>query len=274
MNGRANVLDKIMAGVRQDVRERQSRVSLDDLKRKAGERPPAKEVLSLFRDRSAIGVIAEVKRSSPSRGEIATIPDPAALAAAYEAGGAAAISVLTEGRYFGGSLEDLAAVRRAVDIPVLRKDFVFSSYQVWEARAYGADLVLLIVAALTTLELEGLIERTRSLGMTALVEVHNAEELTAAQAAGGRLIGVNARNLRTLKVDPSLFGRLAPEVAPGIVKVAESGVSSPHDLAAYAHQGADAVLIGQYLSSAPDPTQAVAELVAMGCHPSVRSSRR
>ncbi|MDR2565715.1 MAG: indole-3-glycerol phosphate synthase TrpC [Bifidobacteriaceae bacterium] len=274
MKKTGTVLDQIIAGVREDLAARQARVSLAQLKASACDRPPAKDFLARLRASASVAVIAEVKRSSPSRGPIAAIADPAALAQAYEAGGAAAISVLTESRHFHGSLADLAAVRRAVDIPVLRKDFVVSSYQVWEARAHGADLVLLIVAALDRLQLIGLIERTVSLGMTPLVEVHNEAELELAQEAGARLVGFNARNLKTLSVDPSVFGRLAPLAGPDVVKVAESGVSSPHDLAAYAHRGADAVLIGEYLASASHPEQAVRELVAMGSHPSVRSLRR
>ncbi|MDR1442598.1 MAG: indole-3-glycerol phosphate synthase TrpC [Bifidobacteriaceae bacterium] len=270
----AVVLDQIIEGVQEDLAVRQGQVPLDDLKAQAASRPPAKDLLARLSAANSVGVIAEVKRSSPSRGAIAAIADPAALAQAYEAGGAAAISVLTERRFFGGSLADLKAVRRAVDVPVLRKDFVVSSYQVWEARAYGADIVLLIVAALERLRLIGLIERTVSLGMTPLVEVHSEAELEVAIECGAKLIGFNARDLKTLAVDPAVFGRLAPLAGPGIVKVAESGVSGPHDLAAYAHRGADAVLIGEYVATASDPEQAVRELVAMGSHPSVRSLRR
>jgi indole-3-glycerol phosphate synthase len=274
MKKAGTVLDQIIEGVREDLAVRQAQVSLDALKAMAGLRPPAKDVLARLRDATSVGVIAEVKRSSPSRGTIAPITNPAALAGAYETGGAAAISVLTEGRFFRGCLADLAAVRRAVDVPVLRKDFIISSYQVWEARAHGADMILLIVAALERLELIGLIERAISLGMTPLVEVHDETELAIAQEAGAKLIGFNARDLKTLSVNPDVFARLAPLAGRDVVKVAESGVSSPHDLAVYAHRGADAVLIGEYLATASDPAQAVRELVAMGSHPSVRSLRR
>src|SRR4051794_33059561 len=189
-----------------------------------------------------VKVIAEVKRCSPSKGALAAIADPAALAADYEAGGAAVISVLTERRRFGGSIDDLAAVRNRVDIPVLRKDFVVSSYQLWEARAYGADLVLLIVAALEQEALVSLIERAESIGLTPLVEVHTEEELARAVDADAKIIGVNARDLTTLRVDRSTFTRIAPQMPDGIVKIAESGVRGPHDLLAYASSGADAVL--------------------------------
>ncbi|MDR0594909.1 MAG: indole-3-glycerol phosphate synthase TrpC [Bifidobacteriaceae bacterium] len=274
MKKAGTVLDQIVSGVREDLARRQVRSSLDQLKDLAAQRPPAKDFLGRLRLSDSVAIVAEVKRSSPSRGAIAAIGDPAGLAAAYEAGGASAISVLTEGRFFNGSLDDLAAVRRAVDVPILRKDFIISPYQIWEARAHGADLLLLIVAALEPLELIGLIERTVSLGMTPLVEVHTEAELEVALGAGAQLVGFNARSLKTLSVDTSLFGRLAPLAGPGVFKVAESGVCGPHDLAAYVHRGADAVLIGEYLATASHPERAVRELVAIGSHPSVRSLRR
>ena len=204
---------------------------------------------------------------------MAAIDDPAALAADYEAGGAAVISVLTEQRRFGGSLDDLAAVRRAVQIPVLRKDFVVSSYQLWEARAYGADLVLLIVAALEQSALVSLVERALSIGLLPLVEVHADDELDRAVDAGATVIGVNARNLATLEVDRSIFTRLAPRIPEGIVKIAESGVRGPHDLLAYAASGADAVLVGESLVTEKDPRAAVADLVTAGSHPALRGER-
>ncbi len=220
-----------------------------------------------------VGVIAEVKRASPSRGAMAAIDDPAALAGDYEAGGARVISVLTEERRFGGSLEDLAAVRRAVQIPVLRKDFIVSSYQLWEARAYGADLVLLIVAALEQSALVSLVERALSIGLLPLVEVHAEEEVDRAVDAGATVIGVNARNLATLEVDRSIFSRLSPRIPEGIVKIAESGVRGPHDLLAYAAAGADAVLVGESLVTEKDPRAAVADLVTAGSHPALRGER-
>jgi len=195
------------------------------------------------------------------------------LAGEYEAGGAHVISVLTEGRRFGGSLDDLAAVRARVEIPVLRKDFIVSSYQLWEARAYGADLVLLIVAALEQEALVSLIERTRSLGMRALVEVHDEDEVDRAVAAGAQIIGVNARDLKTLEVDRSTFERLAPLIPDTCVKIAESGVRGPHDLIAYAGAGADAVLVGEALVTHGDPRAAVHELVTAGAHPAIKHAR-
>jgi indole-3-glycerol phosphate synthase len=262
----ANVLDEILAGVREDVERRQLLVPLEQIKQLAAEAAPARDAYAALR-RPGVGVIAEVKRSSPSKGQLAEIADPADLAGDYAAGGARCISVLTEGRWFGGSLDDLAAVRSAVDIPVLRKDFVVSSYQVHEARAHGADLVLLIVAALEQNVLVGLLERIESLGMTALVEVHDEEEADRALEAGARVIGVNARNLRTLEVDRSVFERIAPGLPNSVVKIAESGVRGPHDLIRYASAGADAVLVGEGLVTQKSPREAVAELVNAGNHP-------
>ncbi len=261
-----NVLDEILAGVREDVEARQQQVSLDQLKRLAAAAPPPLDAHAALR-RAGVAVIAEVKRASPSKGQLAEIPDPADLASEYAGGGARCISVLTEGRWFGGSLEDLAAVRAAVEVPVLRKDFVVSSYQVHEARAHGADMVLLIVAALEQNVLSGLLDRVESLGMTALVEVHTEEEADRALEAGAQVIGVNARDLRTLDVDRSVFERIAPGLPSQVVKIAESGVRGPHDLISYAAAGADAVLVGEGLVTDRSPRQAVADLVTAGAHP-------
>lgn len=266
------VLDDIIDGVREDLAERQSRVSLDELKARAAARPAALDAEAVLRG-EGVSVIAEVKRSSPSKGELAAITDPAALAADYEAGGAHCISVLTEQRRFGGSLDDLAAVRAAVDVPVLRKDFIVSSYQLWEARAYGADIALLIVAALEQPALESLVERARSLGLMPLVEVHDAEEVSRAVDAGASVIGVNVRNLKTLEVDRETFARVAPSIPDRCVRIAESGVRGPHDLLAYANAGADAVLVGESLVTGGDARAAVHDLVTAGAHPAVKNIR-
>jgi indole-3-glycerol phosphate synthase len=263
------VLDDILVGVREDLAARQAAIPLEALKERAQAQPTARDALAALRQ-PGIAVIAEVKRQSPSKGPLAAIDDPAALAAQYEAGGARVISVLTEQRRFGGSLADLDAVRARVDVPVLRKDFVVTSYQVWEARAHGADLVLLIVAALEQEALVSLVERTESLGMTALVEVHDELEAERALLAGAKVVGVNARDLRTLEIDRSTFAKVAPVLPASVVKVAESGVRGPHDLLAYAHDGADAVLVGEGVVVGGDPRSAVAELVAAGAHPSAR----
>jgi indole-3-glycerol phosphate synthase len=267
-----SVLDEIIAGVREDLAERQAQVSLDELKELAAKAPEAKDGVAALGG-EGVSVICEVKRSSPSKGALAAIADPAALARDYAAGGAAAISVLTEQRRFGGSLADLKAVRAAVDTPVLRKDFIVTSYQLWEARAYGADLALLIVAALDQEALVSLIERAESIGLTPLVEVHDEEEIARAVDAGARIIGVNARNLKTLEVDRNTFANVAHAIPSHIVKVAESGVRGPHDLIAYANEGANAVLVGESLVTGKDPKAAVADLVAAGAHPALRHGR-
>jgi len=267
------VLDEIIDGVRQDLALRTARVSLDELKSRAERVATALDAGAVLRGGDGVTVIAEVKRSSPSKGALAAIADPAGLAQDYEAGGASVISVLTEPRRFGGSLDDLAAVRGAVDVPVLRKDFIVSSYQVWEARAYGADLVLLIVAALEQEALVSLVERVHSLGMTALVEVHDAEEVSRAADAGARVVGVNCRDLRTLEVDRTVFARVAPLIPDGIVKIAESGVRGPHDVLEFARAGAHAVLVGESLVIGGNPRGAVADLVAAGAHPALRKVR-
>lgn len=267
-----SVLDEILDGVRADLADRQRKVSLEDLKAMAARAASPIDAVATLRAQG-VSVIAEVKRSSPSKGALAAIADPAALARDYEAGGAAVISVLTERRRFGGDLADLAAVRGSVDVPLLRKDFIVSAYQLWEARAYGADLALLIVAALEQQALVSLVERAVSIGLTPLVEVHTEAEVERAVAAGAKVIGVNARDLRTLKVNRDVFARLAPMIPKDIVKVAESGVRGPHDLLAYAASGADAVLVGESLVTGRDPRAAVADLVAAGAHPALRQGK-
>lgn len=264
------VLDQIIEGVRADLAERRAALPLDGVRERAADAPSPRDALRRLRT-EGLHVIAEVKRSSPSKGALAAIADPAGLAADYAEGGASVISVLTEGRRFGGSLADLDAVRARVDVPVLRKDFVVDPYQVWEARAHGADMVLLIVAALEQEVLVSLLERVESLGMHALVEVHDEPELHRAVTAGARILGVNNRNLKTLEVDRSTFASLAPLVPEGVVRVAESGVRGPLDVMAFAEAGADAVLVGEALVTGASPRDAVAELVAAGSHPAVHS---
>ena len=259
-----SVLDDIVAGVREDLALRQARTPAGELRRRIAEQvAPALDPMPAFRA-SGLSVIAEVKRRSPSKGDLAEIPDPAALATAYATGGAHAISVLTEERRFSGSLADLDAVRAAVDTPLLRKDFVVSEYQVVEARAHGADLVLLIVAALDDVQLRDLHQAVRGLGMTPLVEVHDEAEIDRAVTAGAELVGVNARNHKTLDVDPDTFGRLAGRLPDGIVTVAESGITGPADAARYATEGADVVLVGEALVRTGDPAAAVAEMRQAG----------
>lgn len=264
-----SVLEEILDGVAADLAVRMEQVTLDELKVQAERQRPALDPLPAFRA-DGVSVIAEVKRCSPSKGALAEITDPAALASDYAAGGAAAISVLTEQRRFHGTLDDLREVRARVDVPVLRKDFITTSYQLWEARAAGADLALLIVAALEQPALESLIERARSIGLTPLVEVHDEDEVKRAVDADADLIGVNARNLKTLQVDRTTFDRLVPLIPESAVKVAESGIRGPHDVIEYAKAGANVVLVGETLVRGDDPRASVADLVAAGAHPALQ----
>jgi indole-3-glycerol phosphate synthase len=266
-----SVLDEIIDGVRVDLAGREAVTPLAVLESQVASAQPARDPLPALAA-PGVSVVAEVKRRSPSKGDLATITDPAGLAADYEAGGAAVISVLTEERRFGGSLADLRAVRAAVQVPVLRKDFIVTTYQLLEARAAGADLVLLIVAGLSPTELERLHGEAVALGLTPLVEVHDEDEVDVALAAGARLVGVNARNLRTLDVDPGTFARVAPRIPAGVVKVAESGVRGPDDVRALVDQGADVVLVGETLVRDGDPRTAVSRLVAAGA-PRLEDSR-
>jgi len=256
------VLDEIIAGVVEDLAVRQAKRPFTELVEAATAAPPALDPMPALRA-PGLSVIAEVKRSSPSKGALAPIEDPAALAASYAAGGAAAISVLTEQRRFGGSLADLRAVRAAVSPPLLRKDFVVGGYQLWEARAAGADLVLLIVAALEDAELSELLSLTKELGMTALVETHTPGEVERALSAGATLIGVNNRNLKTLEVDLANFEQMAALIGDEATKVAESGILSAQDAARMRTAGADAILVGELLVRHGDPRAAVAALRAL-----------
>lgn len=267
-----SVLDEILDGVRADLSDRQAATPLEQLKSTAAAVAWPKDAVAALRA-PGVQVIAEVKRSSPSKGALAAIADPASLAVDYAAGGACLISVLTESRRFGGSLDDLAAVRAAVSTPLLRKDFIVSAYQLWEARVHGADAVLLIVAALEQPALVSLVERAESLGLTPIVEVHTEAEVERALDAGATVIGVNARDLTTLEVDRSTFARLAPLIPEDRVRIAESGVRGPHDLLAYAGSGADAVLVGESLVVGRNPRDAVADLVTAGAHPALRDRR-
>jgi indole-3-glycerol phosphate synthase len=257
-----SVLDDIVAGVREDLAQRRSEIPESDLRARLLDVPPPIDPIPRLRQAGS-SVIAEVKRRSPSAGDLAEIAAPAELAAAYQRGGAAAVSVLTEERRFGGSLSDLDAVRAAVGVPVLRKDFVVDAYQLLEARAHGADLVLLIVAALPGDLLPALHEAAGELGLTALVEVHDEPEVERAVELGASLVGVNARNLKTLDVDPATFGKLAPLLPDDVVRVAESGVAGPDDVSRLVGEGADAVLVGESLVTDGDPEAAVRAMTGL-----------
>lgn len=259
-----SVLDELVAGALQDQRTLEQAMPLDAVKQAAAAAPAPLDARRWLRHADAVPIIAEIKRASPSKGHLADIPDPAALAAEYERGGAAAISVLTEGRRFLGSLDDLDRVRAAVHIPVLRKDFITTPYQIWEARAHGADIVLLIVAALDDATLRELLDLTHELGMTALVETHTADEIARAVQAGAAVIGINARNLKDLSVNVDNYRELAAALPLDVIKVAESGVFGPVELEDYARAGADAVLVGEGVATAEDHELAVKRLVEAG----------
>lgn len=251
------VLDEIISGVLIDLEQRKKARPLDEVIDSAARAQAPLDPVPSFR-MPGISVIAEVKRNSPSKGKLAVIADPAELAEQYQVGGAAAVSVLTEQRRFGGSLADLDAVRARVNIPVLRKDFIVTPYQVYEARAHGADLILLIVAALTHSQLQELHALATGLGMRVLVETHTPEEVMRAVDLGAELIGVNNRNLKTLEVDLAQFARLAELIPDEVIKVAESGILSLEDAQQVANVGADVILVGEALVRHDRPADAVA----------------
>lgn len=257
------VLADLTAGAVADAERRAQSRPLAQVESDALARPAAKDALSFLAPADRVKIIAEVKRASPSRGALASIPDPALQASLYETGGASAISVLTEERRFGGSLADLEAVTARVSVPVLRKDFIATRYQVLEARAAGADLVLLIVAGLDRPVLEELFAFITELGMTPLVETHSAEELEVAIDLGAPLIGVNARDLTTLELDRDLFGRLSDRIPETAIKIAESAVLSPEDVTHYRSAGADVVLIGEALVTG-DPVATLTRFLDAG----------
>ncbi|MGE4701618.1 bifunctional indole-3-glycerol phosphate synthase/tryptophan synthase subunit beta [Bifidobacterium breve] len=259
-----SVLDELVAGALEDQQTRELTVSLEDVKKAALAAPAPIDATRWLKRADGIPVIAEIKRASPSKGHLSDIPDPAALAREYERGGASAISVLTEGRRFLGSLDDFDKVRAAVHIPVLRKDFIVTDYQIYEARAHGADLVLLIVAALDDAQLKHLLDLAHELSMTVLVETHTREEIERACQAGAKVIGINARNLKNLKVDVNKYNELAADLPDDVIKVAESGVFGAVEVEDYARAGADAVLVGEGVATADDHERAVERLVKAG----------
>jgi len=253
-----SVLDSIIEGVREDLAAR--RLPMSRLLEAIEVAPPVRDCLSaLLTD--DISVIAEVKRSSPSKGALAPITDPAGLAASYAEAGATVISVLTEQRRFGGTLADLDAVRRAVELPILRKDFMVDEYQFYEARAHGADVILLIVAALSKNQLDDFFHLSKELGMRALIEVHTPGELESALEISPEIVGVNSRNLKTLDVDAQAFAQLIPQIPRSIARVAESGISTRADVE-FAHEhGATAILVGEALVRSGNSNVAMAQLL-------------
>lgn len=253
-----SVLDSIIEGVREDLAAR--RLPLSQLQEQLSRAPAVIDAHPrLLAD--PMTVIAEVKRSSPSKGTLASITDPRALAAQYQEAGAAVVSVLTEKRRFGGSLEDLIAVRSEIQIPILRKDFMVDEYQFLEARAAGADVVLLIVAALSKNQLKDYYDLATELGMAVLVETHTHQEIEDAMAIEPRIIGVNARNLKTLDIDLGAFTSLIPEIPSDIIRVAESGISQRAEVEIAQSAGANAILVGETLVKSGDPRAAIDQLL-------------
>ena len=241
------MLQELYAGSVADAQRRSETVSLSFVERAALANKPALDSLGFLEPAENIKVLAEVKRASPSKGDMAEIADPAALASIYADFGASAISVLTEERRFKGTLEDLVAVRAAVNVPVLRKDFIANEYQILEARAAGADIILLIVAGLAQAEIVRLKLFTEELGMTAFIETHSSDEVSRALDVDAKLLGINARDLSTFETDRNLFAELAPRIPAGVIKVAESAVRNATDVAHYRAGGADVVLVGEAL---------------------------
>ena len=249
------VLGEIIDGVREDLEQRRARVDLEQMKERAAAAAPARSFTP-----EQFGLICEVKRSSPSKGALADIADPAELAAAYEAGGAAAISVLTEERRFGGSLEDFAAVRARVDVPLLRKDFMVDMYQVYEARTWGADCILLIVSALEDQQLADLSGLAMQLGLDVLVEVHDIDELERAVQVPVPLVGINNRNLRTFEVSLQTTLDMRAAVPRDRVLVTESGIVTASDVQLMRSNGVNAFLVGETFMRAPEPGEALRQL--------------
>ena len=253
-----SVLSSIIEGVREDLAAR--RLPMGQLQEALETAPTVRDCLP-FLISSEMSVIAEVKRSSPSKGALAPITDPAGLAAQYEEAGAHVVSVLTEQRRFGGSLSDLDAVRKAIDLPILRKDFMIDEYQFYEARAHGADVVLLIVAALSKNQLEDYFHLSTELGMRSLIEVHTNDELERALEISPEIIGVNSRNLKTLEVDARAFAELIPQIPSSIARVAESGISTREEVVFAQECGATAILVGEALVRSESPSVAINQLL-------------
>jgi indole-3-glycerol phosphate synthase len=253
-----SVLASIIEGVREDLAAR--RLPMGQLQEALETAPTVRDCLP-FLISSEMSVIAEVKRSSPSKGALAPITDPAGLAAQYEEAGAHVVSVLTEQRRFGGSLADLDAVRKAIALPILRKDFMVDEYQFYEARAHGADVVLLIVAALSKNQLEDYFHLSNELGMRSLIEVHTNDELERALEISPEIIGVNSRNLKTLEVDARAFAELIPQIPSSIARVAESGISTRDEVVFAQECGATAILVGEALVRSESPTVAINQLL-------------
>lgn len=257
------MLSDLYAGSLADADRRLETTPLSVVERMALSRQPALDAMAALAPSETIKVLAEVKRASPSRGTMASIPDPAALAEIYSTNGASAISVLTEERKFLGSLADLEAVRERVAVPLLRKDFIATEHQILEARAAGADIILLIVAGLRESEIARLMKFTFELGMTPFIETHTEDELKTAIGLDAKFIGVNARDLSTFQTDRDLFSKLVELIPSDVIKVAESAVRNAEDVAHYRRSGADVVLVGEALVT-NDPAAMLKSFLAAG----------
>lgn len=257
------MLDELFAGSIADALSRRENSPIEKVESAALSQPQAIDALAFLAPSDQIKILAEVKRASPSRGQMAEISDPAALAKIYADNGASAISVLTEERKFKGSLEDLVAVRETVSVPLLRKDFIANEYQILEARAAGADIILLIVAGLSQKDIARLKHFTEELGMTAFVETHSEDELKRALDVDTKLVGINARDLSTFETDRNLFGKLVHLIPEGVIKVAESAVRNAADVAHYRSAGADVALVGEALVT-NDPAAMLQSFLSAG----------
>ena len=252
------MLERLYAGSLATANQREAKIPTKNLEDLIAELGPCLEVYESLKKQNSVQIIAEIKRASPSRGRLAEIPDAAELAASYEAAGADMISVLTEEEFFKGSIEDLKLVNARVSIPVLRKEFIANQYQILEARAYGADVILLIVAGLGIQQITDLYKFAHSIGLSVLVETHSESELDVALELGAKMIGINARDLNTFETDLKLYSQICDKLPSDVVAVAESAVRGVQDVRNYALSGADAVLVGEALVTG-DPSQLIPE---------------
>ena len=253
-----SALSEIIEGVLADVNNRLVPISI--LEKQLDQAPVLRDAYSAL-SKKGVSLIAEVKRSSPSKGALATISNPVELANSYQAGGAEIISILTEERRFKGSISDLVSVRSAVSIPVLRKDFIVTEFQVYESRIIGSDLLLLIVAGLSKSQLKDYFQLATGLGMQVLVEVHDLSEVELALEIDSKIIGVNCRNLKTLEINKTAFDLILPRLPENVLKVAESGISTRDEVEKIESLGADAILVGETLVKSGNPVHTIKELL-------------
>ena len=254
----SNALNGIIEGVLEDVAKRSVPVSM--LREKLATAPQLRDAYAAL-NKEGMSLIAEVKRSSPSKGDLAEISDPISLAKSYQDGGADLVSVLTEERKFKGRVSDLIGVRQSISLPVLRKDFIVTEFQVYESRILGSDLLLLIIAGLSKSQLIDFYQLATELGMSVLVEVHTMSEAEVALDIGAKIIGVNCRNLKTLELDKNAFELILPKLPDSVVKIAESGISTHSEVEAVAELGANAILVGETLVKSGNPVHTIKDLL-------------